>query len=191
MSADDGHLIWGISLVIHCILVSSSDEQQLHGLHAALTRSQVEGSVTQTVLCRHVGTVVYQELNVADVAVLGSLVQLSVEVGVTDVDLAVVHQQSEAGREVVAHDSSVVQGGETLQFGESQTICKVSAFSEKGPLRGINYLAIILHIAKHASHQPTPTELHIKSTLVSEQWRHHILHVTAYTPAMTFLYIQS
>ena len=117
MSTDDGHLVWGISLVIHRILVSSSDEQQLHSLHAALTRRQVEGGISQTVSCRQVGSVVYQELNVANIAVFGRLVELGVEVGITDVDLAVVHEQGEAGGKVVAHDSSVVQGGETLQLG--------------------------------------------------------------------------
>ena len=53
----------------------------------------------------------------ANVAIFGGLMQLSIQVGITDVDLAVIHEQSEARCEVVAHDSSVVQRGKTLQLG--------------------------------------------------------------------------
>ena len=57
----------------------------------------------------------------ADVAIFGRLMQLGVQVGITNVDLAVIHEQSEARCEVVTHDSSVVQRGKTLQLGWGRT----------------------------------------------------------------------
>jgi hypothetical protein len=110
---DDSYLIRGISQVVNNILLSPSLQQGLDSINLSLAGGHVQWGIPQCVYGMEIGTILYEQVNLTAMTVLGRLVELGIAVAIDNIHFTVAHEEVVTGDDVT-HNGSVVQWGKTL-----------------------------------------------------------------------------